>query len=227
MNAKRLFGLRCTAALAMTAALLAFPARPVQARQDPRPTPTREAAQNPPAPEAKPEQAEATTGDAEILAQVMALDENEVQAARAAQDKKATGPVLRYAKMIEQHHGQDLQDVRALGVKLGLTLTTTTTVEQLHAKGEEAMSRLSPLTGEEFGRAFMTEMVNGHRAALQMLDDFLKAAQNEELKQHLTAVRQKIAMHLQEAEKLQGRTGKADRPAPSSSEPRPEQPLLA
>lgn len=225
MNAKRLVDPRCTAALAMTAALLAFPARPAPAQENARPTPPREEAQKPPA--QAPEQAEATTSDAEILAQVMALDENEVQAARAAQDKKMTGPVLRYAKMIEQHHGQDMQDVRALGVKLGLTLTTTTTVEQLHARGEEAMSRLSPLTGEEFGRAFMTEMVNGHREALQMLDDFLKAAQNDELKQHLTAVRQKMAMHLQEAEKLQGHAGKADRPAPSSSEPRPEQPLLA
>jgi len=225
MNAKRLFDPRCTAALAMTAALLAFPARSAHAQENARPTPPRNEEHGPPA-QAPPEQAEATTGDAEILAQVMALDENEVQAARAAQDRKVTGPVLRFAKMIEQHHRQDMQDVRALGVKLGLTLTTTTTVEQLHAKGEEAMSRLSPLTGEEFGRAFMTEMVNGHREALQMLDDFLKTAQNDELKQHLTAVRQKIAMHLQEAEKLQGHAGKADRPAPSSSEPRPEQPLL-
>jgi predicted outer membrane protein len=225
MNAKRLIDPRCTAALAMTAALLAFPARPVPAQEDPRPTPPREEAKNPPG-QAPPEQAEATTGDAEILAQMMALDENEVQAARAAQDRRVTGPVLRYAKRIEQDHGQDMQDVRALGEKLSLTLTTTTTVEQLHTKGEEVMSRLSPLTGEQFGRAFVTEMVNGHREALQMIDDFLKTAQNEELKQHLTAVRQKIAMHLQEAEKLQARAGKADRPAPSSSEPRPEQPLL-
>jgi len=209
MNAKRLFDPRCTAALAMTAALLAFPASPVPAQE-----------------QAPSEQAEATTGDAEIMAQVIALDENEVNAARAAQQKNVAAPIQRYAKMIEQHHSKDMEEVRALSDKLGLTLTTTATVDQLHAKGEESMSRLAPLAGEEFDRAFVTEMVNGHREALQMLDDFLKTAQNDELKQHLTAVRTKIAMHLREGEKLQGATGRVDRPQPSSRESRPEQPLL-
>ena len=243
METKRLFDPRCTAALAITAALLAFPARPVpaqdvprpqtqpapaQAQEDPRPGPAQQEGQNPPqAEQAAPEKAEATTGDAEILAQVIALDENEVDLARAAQQKNVTGAVQRYAKMMEQDHGQDMETVRALAGRLGLTLTTTTTVDQLHAKGQEAMSRLAPLTGEQFGRSYMTEMVNGHRGALQMLDDFLKTAQNEELKQHLTAVRTKIAMHLREGEKIQAQIGQTDRPAPSSSESRPEQPVTA
>ena len=228
MNANRLLDPRWTAALVIAATLLVFPARPAPAQEDPRPGPARQGGQNPPQPEqVAPEKAEATTGDAEILAQVVALDENEVALGRAAQQKKVTGPVLRYAKMIEQDHGMDMEQVRTLAGRLGLTLTTTTTVDQLHAKGQEAMSRLAPLTGEPFSRSFMTEMVNGHREALQMLDDFLKAAQNDELKQHLTEARAKIAMHLREGEKIQASIGRTDRPAPSSSEARPEQPLRA
>lgn len=228
MSTKRLFDPRWTAALAIAAALLAFPARPAPAQEDPRPGPAQKEGQNPPQPQqAPPEKAEATTGDAEILAQVIALDENEVDLARAAQGKNVTSPVQKYAKMIEQDHGRDMEQVRALAGKLGLTLATTTTVDQLHAKGQEAMSRLAPLTGEQFGRTYMTEMVNAHREALQMLDDFLKAAQNEELKQHLIGLRAKIAMHLREGEKIQASIGRTDRPAPSSSEARPEQPLLA
>jgi predicted outer membrane protein len=237
MNAKRLFDPRWTAALAITAALCAFPARPApaqdaprpgpaQRQEDPRPGPAQRDEQSAPQPK-QPEKAEATTGDAEILAQVMALDENEVDLARAAGQKNVTGPVQRYAKMIEEDHGRDMQQVRSLASTLGLTLTTTTTVDQLHAKGQEAMSRLAPLTGEQFSRTFMTEMVNGHREALQMLDDFLKTAQNDELKKHLTEARAKIAMHLREGEKIQAQIGRTDRPAPSSSEARPEQPLMA
>lgn len=225
MTSKRLIDPRWTAALALTAALLAFPAQPVPAQEDPRPGPAQRDSQNPPV-AAPPEKAEATTGDAEIMAQVIAIDENEVDLARTAQQKNVASPIARYARMIEQDHSRNMEMVRSLAGKLGLTLTTTTAVDQLHAKGQEAVSRLAPLTGEGFGRAFMAEMVNGHREALQVLDDALKTAQSEELKRHLAEVREKVAMHLREGEKLLASGGRADRPG-SSSDNRPDPPILA
>jgi putative membrane protein len=153
----------------------------------------------------------------------MAIDETEVRAATVAQQKKVTGPVLRLAKMLEADHGRDIEDVQSLTQTLGLTLSDTTTVDQPHAKGEEMMTRLAPLTGDDFGRAYVTQMVGGHREALQMIDDFLKTAQNEEVRQHLQQVRTKIATHLKEAERLS--VGRTERPA--SSESRDQQPLTS
>jgi hypothetical protein len=50
-------------------------------------------------------------------------------------------------------------------------------------------------------------MTAGHREALQMIDGFLKTARNDALKQHLTAARQHVEMHLKQAEKMQTQKG--------------------
>ena len=245
MTPKRKFDQRSVTALLMLAALSLLPL-PAHAQQDHRP-PDQQQGQNPPAPpdspdqpsspdaprppdavppsDAPPEQAEATTGDADLLAQLRTIDETEVRAAAAAQQKNVTGPVLRFAKMMEQDHGRDIEDIARLSDSLGLTLSDTTTVDQLRAHGEETMTRLAPLTGDDFGRAYVSAMVNGHREALQLLDDSLKTVQSEEVRQHLSAVRDKVAQHLKEAERLQGSLGQTPKPS-SSSDGRDQQPLL-
>jgi len=245
MTPKRKFDPRTATALLMLAALSLLPL-PARAQQDHRP-PDQQQGQNPPTPpdspdqptspdaprppdarppsDAPPERAEATTGDADLLAQLRTIDETEVRAAAAAQQKNVTGPVLRFAKMMEQDHGRDIEDIARLSDSLGLTLSDTTTVDQLRAHGEETMTKLAPLTGDDFGRAYISAMVNGHREALQMLDDSLKTVQSEEVRQHLSAVRDKVAQHLKEAEKLQGSLGQTPKPS-SSSDGRDQQPLL-
>ncbi|HET8947720.1 MAG TPA: DUF4142 domain-containing protein [Candidatus Polarisedimenticolia bacterium] len=254
MTPKKKFDPRMVTALLMLAALSLLPAAPARAQQDHRP-PDQQQGQNPPTPPdapdapnapdapkspdapkppdepdmqktgAPPEQAEATTGDADILAQLRTIDETEVRAAAAAQQKNVTGPVLRFAKMMEQDHGRDIEDIERLSQSLGLTLSDSTTVDQLRAHGEETMTRLAPLTGDDFGRAYITAMVNGHREALQMLDDSLKTVASVEVRQHLSAVRDKVAQHLKEAERLQGSLGQTHKP--SSSDARDQQPLLS
>jgi TolA-binding protein len=78
---------------------------------------------------------------------------------------------------------------------------------QLHDKGSQMVSKLDALKGDAFARAYVTEMINGHKEALQMLDDAIKSAQRDEVRQHLTAVRQTVAMHLRTAEGLQSPAG--------------------
>jgi len=236
MTPKRKFDPRLVA-LPMLAALILLPAAPALAQQDHRP-PDQQPGQNPPTPpdspdtpgmqptDAPPEQAEATTGDADILAQLRTIDETEVRAAAAAQQKNVTGPVLRFAKMMEQDHGRDIEDIARLSDSLGLTLSDSTTVDQLRAHGEETMTKLAPLTGDDFGRAYINAMVNGHREALQLLDDSLKTVQSEDVRQHLSAVRDKVAQHLKEAERLQGSLGQTQKPS-SSSDARDQQPLTS
>ena len=140
--------------------------------------------------------------DAEIMALLIALDENEVHAAMTAEEKKVSQPILAYAKTLHQDHGKNIQDTQQLGMKVGITPIETAAVDQLHAKGAEQLAKLLPLSADEFGRAFVAHMTTGHRDALQMIDQFLKSAQNDALKQHLTATRHHIELHLKEAQKL-------------------------
>ena len=149
-------------------------------------------------------------GDAEILAWLIALNENEVTLAMTAEQKASTAeqqkfsqPVLDYAKMLHVQHAKGAQDTKELAAKIGTIPAETAAVEQLRAKGKDANGKLTSLMGPAFERAFVDQMAAGHREALQKVDGFLKTAQNDALKQHLAGTRERISLHLKEAERLQ------------------------
>jgi putative membrane protein len=137
----------------------------------------------------------AAQNDGEILAALVALDENDVEAAKLA-EKNSDGAVLGFARMLREDHETNIDDSRKLGDKLGAELRKTEAVEKI--------DKLDDLKGSEFERSFLSEMVSGHRDALHQIDTWIKNAQNPELKQHLHATRDRVAFHLKEAERLQG-----------------------
>jgi putative membrane protein len=167
-----------------------------------------------------PSMAQNAAHDSDVLAQLVALDENEVRAAREAEDKKVDTPILNFAKMLHEDHMKDIQATQNLARHLGLDLKSSASADQMHDKGSQMMSKLEDLKGDAFARAYVTEMVNGHREALQMLDDALKTVQRDEVRQHLTAVRATVAMHLRSAEALQSAAGeqKSDEPEMGSDQ---------
>jgi len=148
-------------------------------------------------------------GDAEILAWLIALNENEVGAATIAEQKatssqpKLSEPVVAYARMLHEQHAKGIQDTKALASKIGVAPVDTAAVGELRAKGKQGQSKLTPLTGNQFEREFVAQMVTGHREAFQKVEGFLKTASHEALKKQLSATRERVAMHLKEGERLQ------------------------
>ena len=146
----------------------------------------------------------AAANDGEILAQLNALNENEVHAAQLAEKKDVEGPVLSFAKMVREDHGRNINDTEKLGDKLNIDLKKGSEVDTMRDQGERMLDRLDELKDKEFERTFLQEMVNGHKEALEKLDEWIKSAQNPEVKAHLQATRSRVAFHLKEAERLQG-----------------------
>ena len=142
-------------------------------------------------------------GDADLMAQLIAIDENEVHAAMTAEQKKLDAPTMAFANTLHRDHGKDIQATQQLGMKIGVTPMESAAVDQIHDKGAQQLAKLVPLNGSEFASAFVAAMAAGHREALQMIDQFLKSAQNDAVKQHLAAARQHVAMHLKQAETMQ------------------------
>lgn len=71
-------------------------------------------------------------------------------------------------------------------------------------KGAGDLAMLIPLDGERFATAFMAAMIKGHSDVLAMIDGkLLTTAKNDAVKSHLTATRAHVAMHLEEAKKIQ------------------------
>ena len=154
--------------------------------------------------------AQQSQGDAEILALLVAVNENEVNAAMVAEQKASTAyqpklaqPVLDFAKMLHVQHAKGAQDTKELAMKIGVKPADTAAVEEARTKGKQLKEKLTLLKGQEFEKTFVAEMATGHRDVLQKVDAWLKAAENAQLKQHLTATRDRVAMHLKEAERLQ------------------------
>ena len=144
-------------------------------------------------------------GDAEILALMIALDENEVHAAMTAEHKKVGEDTRAYARMLHQQHGKHIGATEQLGSKIGVTPLESPAVDDLHNQGADQLAKLVPLTGGEFEEKFAESMAAGHRDALKMIDDWMGKANHAALKEHLTETRRHLEAHMKEAERLKVR----------------------
>ncbi|WP_455434483.1 DUF4142 domain-containing protein [Xanthomonas sp. WHRI 7945] len=148
-----------------------------------------------PAPEGA---ARASSGDDIALGLLGAVDKNEIAAAKQAQEKKVTGAVLDYAKMMEKEHSANLEKTKALG-----TLAETPDVKQLETKGEQELTTLGQKSGKDYAAAYIDAMIAGHKEALQLIDSQMTAAASTDpVKKHLTETRTHVEQHLAKAEEI-------------------------
>lgn len=160
---------------------------------------------------------------AEALALLIAVNEHEIAAAEQAREKQVDGEVLEYADMMHSDHTANLEASRELagtatgaaddaadpaagtGTDPGMDAgTESPMLADLRASGEATLERLSTLEGDEYEQAYVDAMVQDHQKALDMLDNqLIPAAQDEAVREHLTTTREKIAAHLEQAQTLQ------------------------
>ncbi|MEJ7813012.1 MAG: DUF4142 domain-containing protein [Gemmatimonadaceae bacterium] len=142
--------------------------------------------------------------DAEVLAFLIAMDDNVVLAATAAHKKKLGGDVAKLAQSLHEAHGTSQAKTMALGQKIKTTPVDTKAVDDLRVKGAGELAAFVPLSGSEFERAYVRAMVMSHTEALELIDgQLLPVAKHKDLGKHLTTVREHVATHLEQAQKLQ------------------------
>jgi putative membrane protein len=149
--------------------------------------------------------AQSTYSDAEILAVVNAVDRHEIAAAAVALKKDMKPEAKAFAKMLRKEHDANQSKTKKLGKRLDIKPASSATSDSLVAKGAREMADLTVKTGQEFEKAYIDAMVQGHDEALQMLDtQLIPSAKNDAVKTHLGEVRGHIASHLEQAKRLQG-----------------------
>lgn len=141
-------------------------------------------------------------GDAEIFAKIIALNEGEINAASKVEPKKIDAKVLGFAKKMDKEHNENLAKTKKLSDKLKITPQDTQAVKDMREKNQREVTTLDTLDGKALSIAYMEAMVQGHKAALSLIDDQLKIVKSEELKNHLTATRKHVAQHLVKAESI-------------------------
>lgn len=160
------------------------------------------------------------------LEMVVAVDEHEIAAAEQAREKDVDQDVLDYANTLHTDHTRNLEQTRQLlddaaggdGMAMdgtdtagtiastdGLATDPAMDVDQMREKHEQERERLADMEGDEYQRAWLEAMVQGHQEALDMLDNrLIPAATVSEVQQHLNTTREAIARHLETAQGLQG-----------------------
>jgi predicted outer membrane protein len=138
---------------------------------------------------------ETGAGNPLALGLLAAIDAHEIAAANQAQAKGVTGAVLEYSNLMEKAHGDNLAKTRALGAA-----ADTAEIQAMKAKGASELQALDAASGEEYEKAYIAAMVQGHQDALAKIDDeMIPAATTDAVKQHLAATRTHVAEHLAKA----------------------------
>lgn len=140
---------------------------------------------------------------AEALALLAAVNEHEIAAAEQAREKQVEGEVMEYAETMHSEHSANLEATRGLADPAA-DIADSPRLEELRSSGQATLDRLSALEGEEYARAYIDAMVQDHQKALDMLEnELIPAAEDDAVRQHLTTTRDTVAAHLEQAQALQ------------------------
>jgi putative membrane protein len=147
--------------------------------------------------------------DANIVA---LLDEANMadSAAGAVARGKATSPEVKaFARlMMSEHHALRKQG-QDLAKQLGVTPEPPAT-DPLKPLAESEMTALKATAkGADFDRVYIEHEIEAHKAVLDLAEDAHGAAQNEQLKALIEKAKPVIQKHLDQAEEIQGKLGKA------------------
>jgi putative membrane protein len=147
-----------------------------------------------------------TEADRSFLAEALAANQHELQAAQLGLDKAQDEQVRGYAQRMQQDHSQLGNQMQPLVQQAGISM----------ADPQMELTELETATGEAFDRAFMQMMVTDHRKAVS---DFQRAANDPahsaQVRSTATEALPVLQSHLQEATALAQQLGVELEPAPA------------
>jgi predicted outer membrane protein len=115
--------------------------------------------------------------------------------------------VQQFATMLHTSHGENLDRTLKLGQQINVRPLLTPAVEAFQVQGARELAAIVPLKGDQFSSAFLQTMIQGHKEALQKIDnDLAPKAESEAVKKHLEETRQQVSTHLELATRLRNST---------------------
>jgi putative membrane protein len=120
----------------------------------------------------------------------------EIEAGKLALDKASSEAVKSYAKHMVEEHNNMLEEQRAMGQKRRAAMPSAPDDKQ-----KRAFDKLRKLSGAEFDRAYMEQMVKDHEDAVKLVKDIASKADDPafkaagqkavpEIEQHLATAKQ-------------------------------------
>lgn len=126
----------------------------------------------------------------------------EIQAGELAAQKATNAEVKQFAEMMVRDHNQATELIQQVATERNITLPT-----DMGDQNQAVFTRLSDLSGAEFDRAYMNEMVNSHQKDIALARNQIQNGQDQELKALTTDKLPALEGHLQMAQDLAQRLG--------------------
>lgn len=126
----------------------------------------------------------------------------EVQLGQLAVDKAQDADVKAFGQRMVDDHGKANDQLKSIAQQKGVTLPT-----DLDAKDKAAKDRLSKLSGAQFDRAYMRDMVSDHKKDVAEFKKEANAGKDNDVKNFASQTVPTLESHLQDAEKAASKTG--------------------
>jgi putative membrane protein len=114
--------------------------------------------------------------------------------------------VKKYASHMVEDHGKMLEEQQAMAKAKGVQLP-----KQPKKEHQSALKKLEGMSGQEFDRAYMEQMVKDHDKTLKLVQEAAKNAKDPELKQAAEKAAPDVEKHLAMAKQIAGDKGKSSK----------------
>lgn len=155
--------------------------------------------------------------DRQSLERLAQGDMAEVAAGKLAAEKASSPEVKKFGEHMVDEHSKMLEEGKEVAQAKGIKPPSSP-----DKKHQAAMKKLQGLSGEEFDKQFMAQMVKDHEEALKLAQKAAKDAKDPQIKAHAEKGAPHIEEHLAQARKLQqslgASTGSSSRGGSSKSQ---------
>jgi putative membrane protein len=146
----------------------------------------------------QPVKGELSRGDTRFLEHVARDSQAEIELGRLAAERGGSDAVKQFGDRMVKDHSQAANELKQLAQQKGITLS-----EQADRKHSRAVDRLSKLSGAEFDRAFVKDMVKDHEKAVSSFRREAQRAKDADVKQWASKTLPTLEDHLKSAQSLQ------------------------
>jgi putative membrane protein len=121
----------------------------------------------------------------------------EVELGNLAKEKASSSEVKQFGERMVTDHSKANEQLKSIASEKGVTLPTT-----LDAKDQATKERLSKLSGEQFDRAYMNDMVKDHTKDVSEFKKESTSAKDPDIKSFASQTLPTLEDHLKEARQI-------------------------
>jgi len=143
-------------------------------------------------------------GDQQFISEAAQDNLTEIQVGKVAAQKASDPAVKRFAQRLVDDHTKANQQLQSLpGANQVLQSVS------LPEEKRQAIDQLSGLSGKEFDRAFIDQMVQDHEKAVSRFQEVASSASDPQVKQFASQTLPVLQRHLEQAKALQSRLSRS------------------